>query len=112
MHVALQHLQQDIAPHHTLALSAGVTLVNRAYNMAYFGVTREEADRYGLHAEYHPDGGIEDVRMGARWNWALAPEWMMTTGLQVSRLLGDARKSPLVERPTNVSLSTALVYRF
>lgn len=112
MHVALQHLQQDIAPHHTLALSAGVTLVNRAYNMAYFGVTAEEADQYGINAEYHPDGGIEDVRAGARWNWALSPAWMMTTGLQVSRLVGDARKSPLVERPTNVSLSTALVYRF
>ncbi|MBB3222226.1 MipA/OmpV family protein [Pseudoduganella umbonata] len=112
VHVALQHLQQDIAPHHTVALSAGVTLVNRAYNMAYFGVTREEADNFGFHAEYHPDGGIEDVRAGARWNWALAPAWMVTTGLQVSRLVGDARKSPLVERPTNVSVSTALVYRF
>jgi hypothetical protein len=33
VHLALQHLQQDIAPHHTLALSAGVTLVNRAANM-------------------------------------------------------------------------------
>jgi outer membrane scaffolding protein for murein synthesis (MipA/OmpV family) len=112
MHVALQHLQQDIAPHHTLALSAGVTLVNRAYNMAYFGVTAEEADHYGINPEYHPDGGIEDVRVGARWNWALSPTWMATTGLQVSRLVGDAKKSPLVERPTNVSVSTALVYRF
>lgn len=112
MHVAVQHLQQDIAPHHTLALSAGVTLVNRAYNMAYFGVTAEEADIYGINAEYHPGGGIEDVRAGARWNWALSPTWMTTTGLQVSRLVGDARKSPLVERSTNVSVSTALVYRF
>ncbi|GGX74198.1 MipA/OmpV family protein [Massilia dura] len=112
LHVALQHLQQDIAPHHTLALSAGVTLVNRAYNMAYFGVTPEEADFHQINPEYHPGGGIEDVRLGARWNWALSPAWVVTNGLQASRLLGDARKSPLVERPTNVSVSTALVYRF
>jgi hypothetical protein len=112
VHVALQHLQQDIAPHHTLALSAGVTLVNRAYNMAYFGVTWEEADFHRINPEYHPDGGIEDVRVGARWNWALSPAWMVTNGLQVSRLMGDAGNSPLVERPTNVSVSTALVYRF
>ena len=112
MHVALQHLQQEIAPHHSLALTAGVTLVNRAYNMAYFGVTFEEADFLQINPEYHPDGGIQDVRVGARWNWALSPAWMVTTGLQASRLVGDARKSPLVERPTNVSLSTALVYRF
>jgi outer membrane scaffolding protein for murein synthesis (MipA/OmpV family) len=112
MHVALQHLQEHIAPHHTLALSAGVTHVNRAYNMAYFGVTFEEADFHQINPEYHPRGGIGDVRVGARWNWALSPAWMTTTGLQVSRLMGDARKSPLVERPTNVFLSTALVYRF
>ncbi|WP_338768492.1 MipA/OmpV family protein [Massilia sp. METH4] len=112
VHVALQHLQQDIAAHHALALSAGLTLVNRAYNMAYFGVSREEAESYWINPEYHPDGGIADVRVGARWNWALSPAWMLTSGLQLSRLMGDAKKSPLVERPTNVSLSTALVYRF
>lgn len=112
VHVALQHLQENIAPHHTLALSAGVTLVNRAYNRAYFGVTAGEADILGINPQYDPDGGIEDVRVGARWNWALAPTWMVTTGVQASRLMGDAKKSPLVERPTNVSVSTALVYRF
>jgi MipA family protein len=112
MHVALQHLQQVIAPHHSLSLSAGITLVNRAYNMAYFGVAAEDADSYQMHPEYHPDGGIQDVRLGARWNWELSPMWLVTSGLQVTRLVGDAKKSPLVERPTNVSLSTALVYRF
>jgi outer membrane scaffolding protein for murein synthesis (MipA/OmpV family) len=112
MHVALQHLAHEIAPHHTLSLAAGVTVVNRAYNMAYFGVTREEADFHGINPEYTPDGGIADVRVGARWNWGLSPSWLITSGVQVNRLVGDARKSPLVERPTNLSVTTALAYRF
>jgi outer membrane scaffolding protein for murein synthesis (MipA/OmpV family) len=112
MHVALQHLAQEIAPHHTLSLSAGVTVVNRAYNMAYFGVTREEADFHGINPQYEPDGGVADVRVGARWNWGLSPSWLITSGVQVNRLVGDARKSPLVERPTNLSVTTALAYRF
>ncbi|QGZ40279.1 outer membrane scaffolding protein for murein synthesis (MipA/OmpV family) [Pseudoduganella flava] len=112
MYVALQHIAQEIAPHHTLSLAAGVTVVNRAYNMAYFGVTREEADFHRINPEYAPDGGIADVRVGARWNWGLSPAWMITSGVQANRLVGDARKSPLVERPTNLSVTTALAYRF
>jgi outer membrane scaffolding protein for murein synthesis (MipA/OmpV family) len=111
MHVSLQHLSQDIAPHHSVALSGGVTFVNRAYNQAYFGVTKNEAE-HSINQPYEPDGGLEDVRVGVRWNWTLSPSWMLTSGAQVSRLLGDAKNSPLVERPTNVSVATALAYRF
>jgi outer membrane scaffolding protein for murein synthesis (MipA/OmpV family) len=37
---------------------------------------------------------------------------MLTSGIQAMRLLGDAKHSPLVERPTNLTVSTALAYRF
>jgi outer membrane protein len=111
LHVALQHVSRDITPHHNVALTAGVTWVNRAYNLAYFGVTKDEAD-HTINTPHEPDGGLEDVRIGARWNWALSPAWLVTSGVQVSHLLGDARKSPLVERSTSASVSSALAYRF
>jgi len=52
------------------------------------------------------------VHVGARWNWALGPSWMLTTNVQATRLIGNIRHSPLVERPTNVTVSTAFAYRF
>jgi outer membrane scaffolding protein for murein synthesis (MipA/OmpV family) len=37
---------------------------------------------------------------------------MLTSNLQGTRLLGAAAHSPLVERPTNLAVSTAIAYRF
>jgi outer membrane protein len=96
---------------HRLSLSAGLTLVNRAYNQAWFGVTPFEAFQSG-HTAYTPAGGLKDVRLGARWNWALSPSWLLTSNVQATRLMGSAKNSPLAERPTNLTVSTAIAYRF
>jgi outer membrane scaffolding protein for murein synthesis (MipA/OmpV family) len=37
---------------------------------------------------------------------------MLTTHLEAKRLLGSASHSPLVERPSNMTVSTAVAYRF
>ena len=109
--LGVQRLAMQVAPHHTLSFSAGLSFVNRAYNTAYFGVTEAESESSGNPA-YRPQGGLKDAHVGARWNWALSPSWMLTSSVQAARLAGDARHSPLVERPTNVTVSTAFAYRF
>lgn len=110
-HLAVQRLALQLAPQHTLSLSAGISVANRAHNEAYFGVSEDEANR-SINLMYAPGGGLQDVRAGARWNWTFTPSWMLTSGIQATRLLGDAKHSPLVERPTNLTVSTALAYRF
>ncbi|HEY0586215.1 MAG TPA: MipA/OmpV family protein [Pseudoduganella sp.] len=112
LHTALQYMMVDVVPHHTVVLSAGASVVNRAYSETWFGMTQEEAERSGLKGGYRPGAGVQDVRVGVRWNWALGPSWMLTSGATVNRLVGDAKNSPLVERATNYSVSTALAYRF
>jgi outer membrane protein len=109
--LGLQRIAARLADYHSLSLSAGVTMANRNDNQAFFGVTGAEARRSGNPA-YAPAGGLRDVQLGARWNWALTPGWMLTSGLQATRLLGSAKDSPLVKRPTDVTLSSALAYRF
>jgi outer membrane protein len=109
--IGVQRIAAALGPHHSAALSAGVTFVNRDYNQAFFGVSPVESQRSGF-APYRPGGGIKDAYLGARWNWALAPAWLVTSNLQATRLLGSARRSPLVERPGNLTVSTALAYRF
>lgn len=111
LELGVQRLATEFAPHHTLSLSAGASFVNGAYNRSYFGVTVPEAFNSGNRV-YTPDGGLKDVRVGARWNWSLSPSWILSTNVQAIRLMGDARRSPLVERSTNVTVSTALAYRF
>ena len=111
MELGVQRLAVQLAPQHTLSFSAGATIVNADYNRAYFGVTGDEAWLSG-NPVYRPGGGIKDVRVGARWNWALSPSWMLVTNVQATRLVGSTRYSPLVERSTNVSVSAAFAYRF
>ena len=109
--LALQHTAADITAHHRITYSAGVTMVNQHYNASYFGVSASESLTSG-HPAYAPGSGVQDVYLGARWNWALSPNWMLASGARVTRLQGDARNSPLVQRSTNFSISSGLAYRF
>lgn len=111
LELGVQRLAVQLAPQHTVSFNAGVTIVNPDYNRAYFGVTELDAWTSG-NPIYRPGGGIKDVRVGARWNYAISPSWMLVTNVQATRLVGSVRNSPLVERPTNVTVSAALAYRF
>jgi outer membrane protein len=107
----VQTLAPQFAPHHSLSLTAGLTLANRNDNQSYFGVTRAEAAR-SINPAYDAAGGLKDAHLGVRWNWALSPAWLLTSNLKAAHLLGSAKDSPLAERPTNVTVSTAIAYRF
>jgi outer membrane protein len=111
LELGVQRLALELGPHHRIALDAGVSFANRRYNMAFFGVSEDDSYASGLPM-FDAAGGLKDARLGARWNWAWSPSWMLTSTLQATRLLGSARLSPLVERPTNLTVSTAIAYRF
>jgi outer membrane scaffolding protein for murein synthesis (MipA/OmpV family) len=111
LELGVQRLAAVIGAHHRVSLAAGLGVVNRQYNDTYFGVSAAEATRSRFRA-YEAGGGLQDVHLGARWNWVFTPSWMLTSSLQAKRLLGSASHSPLTERPTNVTVSTAIAYRF
>ncbi|KQV28655.1 MipA/OmpV family protein [Massilia sp. Root335] len=109
--LGVQRLAVELGAWHHVSLSAGATVVNRNYNQTYFGVTLAEVSR-SRFSYYEAGGGLQDAHVGVRWNWAWSPSWMLTTNLQARRLLGSAARSPLVERSTNLTVSTAIAYRF
>jgi outer membrane scaffolding protein for murein synthesis (MipA/OmpV family) len=111
LELGVQRVAALTGERHRVSLAAGLSVVNRQYNETYFGVTPEEAARSGFGA-YQPGGGLQDVHVGARWNWVFTPSWMLTSSLQARRLLGSASHSPLTERSTNLTVSTAIAYRF
>ncbi|HEX8609801.1 MAG TPA: MipA/OmpV family protein [Telluria sp.] len=109
--VGLQHITRALAPHHRVSLAADLTMVNRSYNQSYFGVSLRDT-MYSGNLPYAPGGGLRDVAVSARWNWALSPGWMVSSAVRAARLQGNARRSPLVERADNITVSTGLAYRF
>jgi outer membrane scaffolding protein for murein synthesis (MipA/OmpV family) len=109
--IGVQRIAAATASHHSVSLSAGLTLANRSDNQAFFGVSPAESQRSGFRT-YQASAGVKDAWLGARWNWALAPAWLLTSGVQATHLLGSAGDSPLVGRSTGLTVSTALAYRF
>jgi len=109
--LGVQRLAVESGAGHHVSLAAGVGIVNRKHNETYFGVSQEEASR-SRFSYYAPGGGLQDAHAGVRWNWVWSPAWMLTSNLLARRLLGSAARSPLVERPTNLTVSTAIAYRF
>ncbi|RJG15113.1 MipA/OmpV family protein [Massilia cavernae] len=109
--VGLQHIGADLGPHHFVSVGVGATLANRSHNQAFFGISADEAVR-SINPEYAAGGGLKDIHATARWNWSFSPSWLLVTGVQATRLRGSAADSPLTERPTNLTVSTALAYRF
>lgn len=109
--LGVQRLAFALGSRHHVSVSAGITVVNRNYNETYFGVTLAEAAR-SRFPMYEAGGGLQDAHVGVRWNWVLSPSWMLTSNVQAKGLLGNAAKSPLVERSTNLTVSTAIAYRF
>lgn len=107
----LRYRITPFTPHHTLSVSAGVTVVNRAYSQAYFGVTPAESLR-SHNRVYAVSAGVKDWHADLHWNWALSPAWLLTSALNITRLNGSAAASPLVERSGNLTVSSALAYRF
>jgi outer membrane protein len=109
--LGVQRIAGELVPHHSVSVEAGLTVANRNYNQAFFGVSRSEAERSG-NRKYALAGGLKDAHVGARWNWALSPAWLLTSGVQATRLLGNPTDSPLVERSANLTVSSAIARRF
>lgn len=94
-------------------LSASLTAnwANTAYMQSYFGVTPSQSAISG-YAQYTPSSGISDIKLGATWHWNIDGNWSLITGASVSRLSGDAGKSPFIFQKTPVTIFSAATYRF
>ena len=109
--LGLQQSAPDITAHQRLTFGAGLTLVNNSYNTSYYGVSAAESLSSG-HQPYSAGAGVQQLYLTAGWNWALSPSWIVASGARLTRLQGQARHSPLVQRPTNVTVTTGIAYRF
>ncbi|MBC3870166.1 MipA/OmpV family protein [Undibacterium oligocarboniphilum] len=96
---------------HRLSATIGANWANSAYQQSYFGVTPQQSLASG-YAQYTPTAGLTDIRLHASWHWNIDTNWSLTTGASISRLSGDAAKSPFVFDRTPVTVYSAASYRF
>jgi MipA family protein len=92
-------------------VSIGTTYADKKYNQAYFGVTPAQAGRTNFPV-YTPDAGFKSATVGFDASYIVTKNWIASGGVSTSRLLGDAAKSPIVQRKSGTSVSLSFGYKF
>lgn len=95
----------------TVIPSLSATWADGAYTRSYFGVSASQAAASGLPA-YRPGGGIKDVSAALTASYRLTDRVSLGATGSVTKLTGDARKSPIVVDPTQPSAVLSVSYRF
>jgi len=93
---------------------ASVSFANDKYMETYFSVDADNALRSGL-PQYSASGGAKSVSLGLTATYDLTREWVLLGRVGFSRLLGDARDSPIVRLRGDenaVLAGVAVGYRF
>lgn len=112
----LQHTFAAMPAHHSLAISAGFSAINRQYDQSYFGINDPVPSVTGLDSYSAPPyvvkGGVMDTHAAVHWNWELSNSWLLTSGVQITHLAGAPAESPLTDKRSNATVYTGLAYRF
>jgi MipA family protein len=94
-----------------LGAGAGVTLANADYMQSYFGVTGAQSAASG-YAVYTAGSGARDVRANVALTYSIDQRTSVTAALSASRLLGDAKDSPLTRERASASGVVGITYAF
>jgi outer membrane scaffolding protein for murein synthesis (MipA/OmpV family) len=98
----------SLAPHHTVSLSAGVSLASDPVARELYEVSTAT----GGVRDYRPSGGVMAVGAGVNWNWELSSKWLINSSVTGTRLGTTPAGSPIVERRNFITWSSGLAYRF
>jgi outer membrane protein len=100
-----------VAPQWRLGGGMRVTITNARSMQSYFGVDTAQSAASG-YPVYSAGAGFRDARASALLSYSIDPRMTVTTVLGVTRLLGDAKDSPLTRKRTSASGVLAFNYAF
>ena len=106
--LAVQKTLPSLAAHHTVTLSAGVSLASGAVMDGRYAVSFTA----GGARDYRPSGGVTSIDAGINWNWALSSKWLLNSAMTGTRLGSGPAHSPFIERRNVITWSSGLGYRF
>jgi outer membrane protein len=94
-----------------LSVGPGITLMDSQYAQTYYGVTAAQTASSG-YSTYSAAAGINALRFGASANYEISREWSLSGKLGVTKLQGDAAKSPTAKNEVQASYGLFANYRF
>jgi outer membrane scaffolding protein for murein synthesis (MipA/OmpV family) len=91
-----------------MAIGAQTTWASNNYMETYFGVSGPNAASSGL-PKYNADSGLKDAGLGLTGHYKFTKTWGMIGNVSYSRMLNDAKDSPLVKQVGDENQYTAVV---
>ena len=101
-------MQQHLSPRTQVGVTLGVNGGDARFMRSWFGVPVGSPS--GL-AAWSPGAGAYQTVLAFDLTRALSPHWLLVGHAQWSRLEGEARRSPVTQRPDAAQASIGLVYR-
>lgn len=89
-----------------------LTLADRRYMQAYFGINPQNTDAQSDFHRYRAHGGLKDAKFGVAGLYHFNDHWFFDVDLGVERLLGSATGSPIVQTNWGWSAAGSLDYTF
>ena len=87
------------------------TWTNGSYMQTYFGVTPLQASRSTFPA-FNAGAGVKDVQGGVNLVYPMNRHWFLMGDVSVTRLIGDAARSPISISNSSIGAMTFIGYRF
>ena len=87
------------------------TWASERSNRFYYGISGQQSTSTGL-AAYSPGGGWLSTSAGLIAGADLSSTWVLLGSVTWKHLQGDASRSPIVERSTNIYANAGVAYRF
>ncbi|AWK89129.1 MipA/OmpV family protein [Azospirillum thermophilum] len=94
-----------------LAFGVSTTYASERHMREFFGVGAAQSRRSG-HAAYKPGAGLKEADGTVTLTWQITDHVSAIAVGGAGVLLGDARKSPIVERQLQPFVAAGLTYRF
>jgi outer membrane scaffolding protein for murein synthesis (MipA/OmpV family) len=97
-----------------LGIRISATYASGKYNETHFGIDAADAARSGF-TTYDADGGMKDVGLSINATYRLTEHWGIAALAGITRLVGDAADSPIVEDAGDATqgfVGAGLVYNF
>ena len=101
----------QITPSTEIGLAAGFTVADSTHLRSFFGVAADVALVRTPYAAYAPGGGVKSTDLGIEIKSAITDRWVLFGGVRFSQLRGDARSSPIVQKPNDYGVTVGLAYR-
>jgi outer membrane scaffolding protein for murein synthesis (MipA/OmpV family) len=99
------------AARYSVLVGPSLTLANREHEKRFYGIDQQQAARSG-YPTFDAHGGASHASIGVNALWNLDAHWFVEGVAALSRTLGHAARSPLIQTPAQYAANVYFGYDF